>query len=493
MRSVDHSKIKKGLFTLLVLMLVLPAIQARFTLINERPLTGAFEGADPPSFDNYTNPSWLSGDFQSTFNLRLEQNIGFRNSLVRMHNQLNFDLFNQANAEGVVIGKDRMLFEEDYIREYLGMYYVGDTVWQKKAYQLRKVQDTLRAMGKQLLVILEPGKGSFYPELFPRQYQQIEKSTSNYDAIKLHFGKAGIKMLDIDSLFLSQKKQYKAPLFTQGGTHWSYFGAAVAAQITLKTLQEQSLNVPNLSIGELSVGDTVRHPDNDIWLAMNLAASPKLQQPIYPLLEFGKVTGSKPTVLVVGDSFYYNWLNDNIPSKAFGNCEFWYYNKTITRCDYSPGGQASERDLKQEIQQCDAILIMITGRFHHAFAWNFDEQLFDLFYPGYRDPVWTFSNQLRNFNTEFSRLYNESLRQNISLERRIDKEANFLFYRDYKAHPEKYSNRRDLIRLYSMSIRSSPDWFESIKKKAAENAISIEAQIKQDATWMYEQKINKTN
>ena len=195
--------------------------------------------------------------------------------------------------------------------------------------------------------------------------------------------------------------------------------------------------------------------------------------------------------MLLRSSFYVNWLNDQITPNAFSNFEFWYYNKSITRCDYVQDGVAADRNFRDEILQRDFILIMITERFHHAFAWNFDEQLYDLFYPGYRDPVEVFSNQIRTYGDGFKRMYEESLALNMSLEKRIYKEANYLFYKDHLSAPEKYSDKRDLIRLLEMGIRGTPDWMEEIKRKAKENGISEDEQISRDAAWMYEDKYGK--
>ena len=125
----------------------------------------------------------------------------------------------------------------------------------------------------------------------------------------------------------------------------------------------------------------------------------------------------------------------------------------------------------------------------HAFAWGFDEQLYDLFFPGYRDPEEVFADQIRSYGDEFGRMVNEAIAMNISLEERINKEANYLFYDDYKANPDKYTEKRDLLRIYEMGIRGTPDWMQEMVKKAAINKISIDEQIRRDAEWIYEDKM----
>ncbi|KAF5066811.1 SGNH hydrolase-like domain, acetyltransferase AlgX [anaerobic digester metagenome] len=492
-KKSDGNSLKSFMFFMLMLLIAAPAIQSRFRLFPEKPLSGAFIDAGKPSFNDFSRAGWLNGSFQETFNERLEHHIGFRSDLVRLNNQADFLFFRQANAEGVIIGRNNELFEEDYLREVTGLYYVGDSVWIKKARQLRAVQDTLASLGKTLVVILEPGKGSFHTDLWPRKYRNLPEKTSNYRMLLTRLEASGVNVLDLNRYFIDIKEKAANPLFPKCGTHWSYYGAALAADTTLKYLREISGKpVPELIIRKTVELDTIRHPDYDIGLAMNLLF--RIPQPglVYPVLEFaGTGSETKPNALIVGDSFYFNWLNDHITPSAFSNCDFWYYNKNITRCDYLQDGVAADRNFRDEIMQRDFILIMITERFHHAFAWNFDEQLYDLFYPGYRDPVEIFSNQIRTYGDGFKRMYEESLALNMSLEERIKKEANYLFFEDHLNAPEKYSDKRDLVRLLEMGIRGTPDWMKEIKRKARENGISEDEQIRRDATWMYEDKYGK--
>ncbi len=486
-------KVKNILFTIVLLFLILPGIQGRYSLIGEKKLTGAFKETKKPDFKEFTWESWLSGTFQEDYNNRLEQHIGFRNTLVRVNNQLGFSLFGQANAEGVLVGPDNELFEEDYIKEYLGQYFVGDTVWSKKAIKLRAVQDTLSKLGKTLVVVFEPGKGSFYADKLPLKYRNIKKTVSNYDELSGQLKKAGVNVLDLNQYFLTIKGTTEYPLFPQCGTHWSYYGAALAADTTLRYMETlRGINMPDMKILRNEVLDTTRHPDYDIGLAMNLLIKiphPKTANPVIRFQRNGNTV--RPHALIVGDSFYFNWLNNRIPTEAFSSCDFWYYNKKITRSDGSEAGEATDLNLQSEVMKKDIIMIMITERFMHTFAWGFDEQLYDLFFPGKRDPVEYFSNTIRTYGDEFKRMYEESLELNISLPDRIKQEAGFLFYKDYKNNPDKYTEKRDLLLVFEMGIRGTPAWLEDIRRKAENNKVSVDEQIRIDAEWIYEEKYGK--
>ncbi len=494
MKSADRQRnlrFRNLLFSFVVVILVMPGLQGMLGFVHEKPLSGAFTETATPDFGEFTWKTWLDGSFQEEYNNRLEQNIGFRNSLVRLNNQISYSFFRQANAEGVIVGQQSELFEEDYIREYTGEYFVGEKVWQKKARQLRAVQDTLSKLGKSLVIIFEPGKGSFYSDRLPGKYRNIAKTVSNYDVLSRELNNLGVNVLDLNQYFLSIKGKTEFPLFPQCGTHWSYYGSVLAADTTLKYLERlRGTDLPDLSIVSNEIGDTIRHPDYDIGLAMNLIFPIKHPLTTDPKLKIDQGSGkTRPQVLIAGDSFYFNWLNNRIPTEAFGSCDFWYYNNNITKSDGSPGGKATEKDFRSEVLQRDIIAVMITERFMHAFAWGFDEQLYDLFFPGYRDPEEVFADQIRSYGDEFGRMVKEASDMNISLEERINKEANYLFYDDYKANPDKYTEKRDLLRIYEMGIRGTPDWMQEMVKKAAINKISIDEQIRRDAEWIYEEKM----
>ncbi|MBW6490718.1 MAG: hypothetical protein K0B15_05925 [Lentimicrobium sp.] len=496
-RKFPEEWLKQGMFTFLLFMMVFPLLQSRFGLIKEKPLTGAFSAIAKPDPGSFTRPEWLSGVFQDEFNKRTENHIGFRNSLVRINNQIDYTFFRQANAEGVISGKNGELFEEDYIREAKGLFFIGDETWKKKAAQLKAVQDTLAVFGKTLVVIIEPGKATYYPELSPRKYRNIDSDgkLTNYGQMVHHFIKEGINLLDLDAYFRKMKNEVPHPLFLKGGTHWSYYGAALAADTTLAYLSGLSHKyIPDMTIEGIKNLDTIRHPDYDIGLAMNLIFSIRQEEPVYPVFSFDeKQTSEKADVLIVGDSFYFNWLNDQITPSAFSNCDFWYYNKNITRCDYLQDGIASDKNLRDEVLKRDIIMIMITGRFHHAFAWSFDEQLHELFFPEKRDHEWYFANQVRVYDAAFRQMVAEADSMQISNEQRINQEASYLFYKDYTENPEKYTRRHELVRLYSLGISSTPEWMEQIREKALKNGVDVDVQLRRDAEWMADEKLKNLN
>lgn len=313
---------------------------------------------------------------------------------------------------------------------------------------------------------------------------------NNYECFSGYLKAQGVNFLDLNAYFSTIKGKTEYPLFPQCGTHWSYYGATFGADTALDYLEELTgLELTNIRIRENVIPEQPRHPDYDIGLAMNLIFPIPHEPTPDPVIEFTDSKNTKkPSVLVVGDSFYFNWLNLGIPAKAFSSCDFWYYNKKITKSDRSQAGNVASLDFKNEILRNDIIIIMVTSRMLHNFAWNFDEQLYSLLKPGYNDKKESFSNQIRAYDVHFKKLVEDAKIRGISLEERIADEAEYLVYMDQKKNPEKYHSREEIVKQTENAIRNTPEWLANITQKAKKNQISVDEQIRRDAEWMYDQK-----
>lgn len=480
---------KRILLVIILTLLALPVLQSQLKLIDEKPLLGSFQKITSHLGDSLSLKSWLSGSLQSEADKQSEAALGFRNSLIRIHNQMDYSFFRKVNAEGVVSGYNDELFEEDYIRAYQGEFFVGEKVWIEKARKLKQIQDTLAKRNKTLVIVFEPGKGTVYHDRFPGSYAEKKKTTSNIDVFQSELIKNNVNILDLNNYFvqLSDKDPYR--IFPKGGTHWSYYGAAKAADTSLRYLKKLThRTIPLMTIPKVIIHDEPRHPDADIWQAMNLIQSAPIDGLAYPVVQFENDVEPDLDVLVVGDSFYFNWQSDSIMYKAFKNCDFWYYNKHNWSRNGAEVAMVSDLNWKDEVLKRDLIIIMITERFHHNFAWNFDEQLYQFFYPGESDTVETYANRVRTYNDHFMRMVADAKVKKITLEERIALEAKYLHYLDMSKNPNSFMSKEEHITLLMMSIKNTPEWLAKVKAKAIERNIPLDEMIRLDAEWMYNEK-----
>jgi len=99
----------------------------------------------------------------------------------------------------------------------------------------------------------------------------------------------------------------------------------------------------------------------------------------YPDISFdADTTLSKPSSLVISDSFYWIMFNFGL-SNVFSDSHFWFYNAQIYPDSYSSPLETSQVNLKEEIDKHDVIILMATEATLPKFGWGFIEKTYDLF------------------------------------------------------------------------------------------------------------------
>ena len=149
---------KKYLFGLIMVVMLVSAVAKVPIDIFEfsiAPLRGYVKYQEKPQFNWET---YFNGEYQAAYDRYLEDHIGLRNIFVRVYNQLEFSLFGKGHANGVILGKENYLYEEDYINAYTGVDFLGDTVIREKCEKIISVQQGLKQYDTELLVVFAPGK-----------------------------------------------------------------------------------------------------------------------------------------------------------------------------------------------------------------------------------------------------------------------------------------------------------------------------------------------
>ena len=372
--------IKNILVGILGMMLFLPWIQRSAEIFTISPLSGDFVPAPKPEF---SLKNWKEGVFQSQTEKFTEEKIGFHTSLVRLRNQQDYFLFSMANAEGVVVGKNGELYEQDYIRAYLGGDFIGESTLEKKIRRLKFVQEKLKAMGKDLVMVFEPGRASYSPENIPdRYFKMYPKSKSNYSSMLENIKKFDIRYIDFNQYFIENKNKSPYPLYPKQGVHWSKYGSIVVADSIKRYIE----GMRGISLGKMittntELSDSLKFTDYDAGKAMNLLFEMPHSKMAYPQLKFEDLPLDKrPSLLVISDSYYWNIYTAEIPMHLFKHGEFWYYN-SIAQFDQDKAREVKSLDLKKEIEAKDIIMIMVTERFLYNYDWRFIDNLYEMFTP----------------------------------------------------------------------------------------------------------------
>ncbi|GAB5417335.1 MAG: sugar O-acetyltransferase [Crocinitomicaceae bacterium] len=436
---MDSAKlIKRLLFAGVLLAMSIPMILTAYPFVEIDPLEGSFEEVEKPAF------SWDSvytGGYQKAMEAYINENTGGRPYLVRINNQLDFWLFNKANAAGVLIGKEGFLYEESYIDSYYGSDFVGDDVVHEKMRKLQRVADTLQERGTELVVVFAPGKGSFYPEYFPGHLRQKQKRT-NYLAYLEAIEKTDVHFMDFRAWFLAMKEDSKYPLFPKGGIHWSSYGEVLAADSMIQYMNSitKESQINRIKIDQVNPSKYAYNMDEDIEESMNLLFNLEDLEMGYPV--FGPVEHSAARttkVLTVADSYFWGMYNWGLATEYFNNGEYWYYNREMYPQSFTKLTFVQNLvDLTYEVEKNDVVMILFTDANLKDFAYDFIDRLYEEYCEDGR----------------------------VKRERKIQK--------------------------LMQDIRNTPDWLAKIEKQAKDEGISLEEALRKNAVYMMVQEEKKS-
>ena len=352
----------RTLFVSTLAILVLILIQTFTGFIPVKSLRGVSIETEKPKL---TFEGYVDGSFQNNLENYCREHCGFREWLIRFYNQYLWSCFKETNNTTVVFGKDGWLFEEVYVRDHYEslMYkYTDDTakmrsMLETEALRLWKVQELLKEHNIHLFVCMDPAKDVIFPEYLPEDstYTRPEGFRA-YDYYQKRFEELGIHHIDFVAFFKTLKDSADYPLFYKKGTHWSNIASIHVFDSILRYMEvlgNQKLH--DLEIGEKYTAKPSK-PDNDLENLLNLLFPMKSDPYWYADVTVKEdPTAAKPTLLTIGDSYFWNF-KFNIPlEQVFRNYPYWYYNY-ILYFD-SADRSFSDLDLEEEMMRADYIML----------------------------------------------------------------------------------------------------------------------------------------
>jgi hypothetical protein len=368
--------IKQLLFGVILASLLAPFIQKTIHLIEIKPLQGA---VTPPEDSYFKLQDWFNSTYQEKQETYIKETFGFREWFIRLNNQLAFSMFHEARANGVIVGKQNYLFEQNYISAYYGTDFIGEDSIRTQMHKLKVVSDSLHQLGKDLLLVFAAGKGSFYPEYFPENLKQKKRGKTNYQRHIYHAKKQQLNLIDFNAYFLRNKNKSPYPLYPQYGIHWSYYGMCLVADSLTRYIEYQrKVNLPHITWKKIE-HDQPRDTDYDIAEGMNLVQTLKTFSMGYPKIRYKMPSNPNQVgLLVIADSFYWGLFNMGL-SNQFNPGHFWFYNQEIYPDHYTTPTTTDQIDLRTELLKHDVIVLMATEATLPNFGWGFIEKAYNLF------------------------------------------------------------------------------------------------------------------
>ena len=321
-------------------VLLLPFFQMRFPFVPRGKLHGVQAYVDFPALSMAT---WLNGKFQQQLNDWFEQNMGFRNYLVRIENQINFSLFNYLSTKSmhkIVLGENGYLFEKSDID-----YWNGSELSDEKVEEIRVLVEKIKMLQTKLkerditfFVLFSPSKAMIYPEFISQKYIHPLKPhrKTQFDIIRPMLKDAQVNYFDSIEYFREQKKTSRYPFYPLGGGHWNYYGACVINQELIRYIEKLSNKTLNkLTCEPVTTDLTAFGSDADLIRLLNIIDEDAFTGPIpYPTINSHPINNAhKPNILIVGTSFVWTLLSTMDDQNIYNSREFFYY--FATRYNYS--------------------------------------------------------------------------------------------------------------------------------------------------------------
>ena len=296
----NQTYIKNSLFVIIIILLFTPLIEYKFNGEKPSSLKGSFEAPIKPF-----KFSWINGNHQEAFTNYFKYHLGFRDAFVRTFNQVQYSFYNKTSAKDVQIGKENYLYEGGYIRDYMGLNFIGEEKITNRLKQIKNIQEELKQDSINLILAFAPGKASYFPEYFPTKYDTSIKTLSNYRCYTQKCEELRLDFIDFNSFFIKLKAQSGPLLFPKGGIHWGEYGVATSLDTLSKYIeQKRRINMPRFKIEELVYQDQLNESDRDISDAMNLLIEPEYYKMPTPKVKFLKQKEDiKPRLLIIGDSY----------------------------------------------------------------------------------------------------------------------------------------------------------------------------------------------
>jgi alginate O-acetyltransferase complex protein AlgJ len=189
-----------------------------------------------PSTYFFPEGSWINGQAAATYEKHFNENLPLRQTYIDTWGIIEYGLFHQGR-EGVLVGQQGWLYSTEELAHYDDE---AKRVEQKLEY-VREVKDTLASRGIQLIVTIVPSKARIYPENLGR-YTFPSYARGRYQYIQEALEAEGIPVAELITPFLNAKEQ--GLLYFNSDTHWTPYGARVAASAISAMLRDAGYDLP---------------------------------------------------------------------------------------------------------------------------------------------------------------------------------------------------------------------------------------------------------
>ncbi len=309
--------------------ILLPHVHQKILKLKPYGLGGYEEKVKKPkiSFKDF-----IEGNYQEQVSKYIYQKLGLRSYFIRTDNQLSVFGFGQISpktSSQVIIGKDKTLFEAPYIFSNNHKYEYDINRIAHIAEQTKQLQSYLEKHNKHFLLLISPNKVDFHDKELPKRYlikdKKLEDTLSIY---KKTFSTKNINFLDAKDFFIEKRNEIGTPIFSNTGTHWSFYPACLFLNKAIENIENMSKeDLVDLDCGKPTVESAPKGTDKDLLYLLNVWTPKRFYKKNYysTIKSTKKPNYYKPRVLIIGDSFTWQTLHITNKHNVFSQRDFFYY------------------------------------------------------------------------------------------------------------------------------------------------------------------------
>lgn len=231
---------------------------------------------DSENFENRdlaTRPKWTIQNYDSfpqEYEAYFNDNILFRNQLIRLNNSLDFFVFKQSSSEKVAIGHDGWLFcpnnaDGNSIEQSLGYWHFTDEQLQIIAKNLTLTKRVLENQGIGFVLFIAPNKETIYKDKLPGYYKVKSDYTSTEQLVDYLRENTDICLVyPKEELMEKRIENSEWLLYYKLDTHWNILGGYIGARALAEKL---GIKIPSL---DNSVIEPMLSSEGDLTKILNI-------------------------------------------------------------------------------------------------------------------------------------------------------------------------------------------------------------------------------
>lgn len=202
--------------------------------------------------DGKINPELKTG-----FNSWLNDNIGFRDTLMGFNTKIQYTLFDRINSSDVISGKNGWLFYQGEggisIHDYQAKTLYTEKQLKKILKNVTELQKWCDDNGMEFVLMLMPNKEHIYREYMPDGIEEVHEE-KNIDLVVDYIREnSDIKVVYPKEALLKAKEKYG--VYYKYDTHWNDLGAYEGYKALMSALNITPVSFENIETREYDGGD----------------------------------------------------------------------------------------------------------------------------------------------------------------------------------------------------------------------------------------------